>query len=457
MKIIILGAGDVGLTLAHHLNEEHNEITLVDKDIKKLNEIQSYFDLKTIVGHCTHPTILRQAGIENVDMLLAVTNEDESNMLACQMAYSLFKTPLKIARIRSSQYTNHPEIFNDSAIPVDVAFSPESLVTESIHNIINYPGSSQVLSFEEGRLLLISVIIKKKSPLNTAFFSDLVHQTNDIEIKYLAIFRGNKRLPLKEDTQFEPGDELIFITQKENVQRVLLKCYPHTKPCKNIIIAGAGEIGMGLAQRLEDDYHVKIIDHNKQHCLYTSNHLNNTTVLNGETNDANLLINENIENTDLYCALTNKDEVNILSSLLAKNLGAKKVLALVNNKEYFPIINDSNIDVGLSPQGTTISKLLRYLRKGHILEVHSLNHNSAEVIELIIHTSTEKKITDGMEIKDLPLNPQITICNIIRGETVLFANPTMKLEEHDHVIIFVPNKKFIPEIEKLFQVNFYPV
>ena len=453
MKILILGAGQVGSSLAEHLSSEDNDITVVDLDGRQLAILQDRLDIRTVKGRGSHPDILNQAGCDDADMLIAVTNSDETNMIACQIAYTIFHTPTKIARVRSSQYLNYKELFSSEALPIDVLISPEQLVTDYIKGLIDYPGALQVLDFADGLVQLVAMRVFRGGPMLGHELHEIRDHMPGIDTRVAAIYRkGNAIIP-KADTIIEEDDEVFFIVERRNTRKVMSELRRVDKPFKRIMIAGGGNIGQRLARTLENRLHVKIIDNNKSHARTLSEELEKTIVLLGDASDEELLMEENIEGTDVFCALTNDDEANIMSALLAKRLGARKVMALINRAAYVDLVESGEIDIAISPQEATIGSLLTHVRRGDVVKVHSLRKGAAEAIEAIAHGDRNTSQVVGRSIEEIPLPPGTTIGAIVReGEVIISHHDTM-IETDDHMILFLVDKRHIADVEKLFQVD----
>ncbi|KTC65247.1 Trk system potassium uptake protein TrkA [Legionella adelaidensis] len=452
MRIIILGAGQVGGTLARNLAHEDNDITLVDTDEERLRELQHKLDIKTVQGGASHPDVLIDAGIQQADMLIAVTNSDEINMMACQIAFCLFRTPTKIARIRSRHYYQYPELFSHENIPVDVCISPEQLVTEHMVNLINYPGASEILEFSDGKVLLVTIKPQPGGIMVGKSLKQLDQYLSTIEAGLVALFRNNTIIPLDEDCLLAQDDEVLFIASPQAIQQVLIALGRYTHPNRRIIIAGGGHIGTKLAQTLEDKYRIKVIDHHLDRASHLAAHLHKSTVLQGDIADRDLLINENIEFTDVFCAVTNDDEANIMSCLQAKRLGARHAMALVNRNAYVDLIDDSAIDHAISPQRIMIGSILTKLRRGNMVKVYRLQ-DEAEAIEVIIHGDEVSSQVIGRTLSQLELPPSCLITAVVRGEKVYIATPDLILLSGDHVILLLLKKRYIRQVETLFQVN----
>ena len=453
MKIIILGAGQVGSSLAENLTSEANDITIIDKDEKTLLALQDRLDLRTIAGHASHPDILRAAGADDADMLIAVTDSDETNMVACQVAYTIFHTPTKIARVRALGYLSHPQLFQQEALPVDVLISPEQLITEYIQSLINHPGALQVLDFADKKVQLVGVRAYYGGPLVGHELSTIKKHMPTVEIRIAAIYRRDRAIIPQGNTVIEADDEVFFVATPKSIRAMISELRRLDKPYKRIMIVGGGNIGKRLAEALENDYQVKIIDHNANRAHSLAKELNNTIVLNGDASDGNLLIEENIDNTDIFCSVTNDEEANILSAMLAKRLGARKVMALINRTAYVDLIQGGEIDIAISPQQSTISSLLAHVRRGDVVKVHSLRRGAAEAIEAIAHGDKTTSKVVGRQICELKLPFGTTIGAVVRGDEVIIAHHDTVIEPEDHVILFLIDKKYISDVEKLFQVG----
>jgi trk system potassium uptake protein TrkA len=458
MKIIILGAGQVGGTLAQNLAIEANDITVVDHDEARLSELRDRLDIGVITGEACHPNVLIQAGVEDADMLIAVTNNDEMNMIACQVAYSLFRTPTKIARVRSSAYLNQPRLFGTEAIPIDVLISPERLVSDYIFQLIEHPGALQVLDFADGLVQLVAVKAVHGGPLVGQELRYLREHMPSVDTRVAAIYRRDRAITPEGSTIIEAEDEVFFIAAKTDIRAVMSELRRLETQYKRIIIAGGGNIGFRLAKHMESRYSVKLIELHEDRCRHLSERLRRTIVLNGSSSDQELLLEENIEDTDVFLALTNDDEANVMSSMLAKRLGARKVMALINNPAYVDLVQGGEIDIAISPQQTTIGSLLTHVRRGDIVQVHSLRRGAAEAIEVIAHGDKRTSKVVGKALDEIDLPNGATIGAIVRetdkGNEVLIAHDDVVVETGDHVIVFLVDKKHTTDIEQLFQVGF---
>ena len=454
MKIIILGCNQVGISLAENLSSEANDITVVDPDAESLRDLKDRLDVGITRGWPSHPDVLRTAGADDADMIIAVTENDEVNMVACQIAYSIFKTPKKICRLRSASYIAQEDLFHPEAIPLDVVISPELLVSNYIKRLIELPGSLQVLDFADGNAQLVAVRAYYGGPLVGQEIRFLREHMPNVDARVAAIFRRNRAITPEGSTVIEADDEVFFIAAARNIRAVIGELRRLDKPYKRLIIAGGGNIGMRLAEALEQNYQVKVIEFNTARCAFLSEYLNRAIVLNGMSSDQQLLLEEGIEDTDVFLALTNDDEANIMSSMLAKRLGARKVMCLINNPAYVDLVQGGEIDIAISPQQASIGSLLTHVRRGDIVNVHSLRRGAAEALEAIAHGDSHSSKVVGRAIEDIDLPHGTTIGAIVRNDEVLIAHDDIVIESEDHVILFLTDKKRIPEVERLFAVGF---
>jgi len=444
----------VGGTLTEHLADEQNDVTVVDSSEAALRQLQDRLDIRTVKGDASKPTTLSDAGAEDADMLIAVTDSDECNMLACTIAYTLYRTPTKIGRIREVEYLNQDEtLFQSGAIPVDVTISPERLVTDAIHQLILNPGSLQVMDFASGKIRLVAVKAVEGGPIVGRELQEIREHMPNVDTRVAAIFRKSQSAIIPEgSTVVEPDDEAFFIAASGNIRAVTSELRKLDEPYKRVMIAGGGKIGASLAKRLERDYQVKVLELNYDRCRVLSEELEESIVLNGSANDSKLMQQENISNTDVFCALTNNGESNIMMSMLAKRLGAKKVITLITNSAYAELVGQE-IDIAISPQQITISSLLTHVRKGDISAVHSLRRGAAEALEITAHGDPKTSKVVGRRLDELDLPPGTTVGAMLRGDQVIIAHRHVVVEEDDHVILFLTDPSKISLVEKLFVVG----
>jgi trk system potassium uptake protein TrkA len=454
MKILILGAGQVGSSAAYHLSrEEANEVTVVDVRANVLRELQDRLDIRTVVGHAAYPDVLERAGAQDADIIVALTDSDETNMVACQIAYTLYHTPTKIGRIRAAEYINAKKLYAQDAIPVDVRISPEQLVCEYIEQLILYPGALQVLEFADGRVRLVGAQADEDGLLVGKAIATLKEHIPNTEARIAAIYRDGKPLQPDGDTVIEKGDEVFFIAARQDIRVFMSEMRRIEDPVRRVVIAGGGNIGVRLALALEQTNQVKIIERDPAQARVISEQLNKAIVLVGDAADEELLLEENIDSVDVFCAVTNAEEANILSAMLAKRLGAHKVMALINRPSYAELVESGSIDIAISPQQVTIGSLLAHVRRGDVVKVHSLRRGAAEAIEAVAHGDASTSPVVGRPIEDIDLPRGAAIVAIVRGNQVIIAHHDTVIESDDHVILFLTDRRKIESIEKLFQVG----
>jgi trk system potassium uptake protein len=441
----------VGRTAAYHLSrEEANEVTVVDTDEEVLRDLQDRLDVRTVAGNASYPSVLEAAGAAEADILIALTSSDEVNMMACEVAFTLYRTPTKIARIRASEYTSRPELFSEEALPVDVFISPEQLVTEYVERLIHYPGALQVLDFADGKVRLVAVRAHEGGLLVGQQLRALREHVRDIEARIVAIYRAGRSITPGGDTIVEDGDEVFFLAARDDIRRVMNEMRKEEHPLRRVVIAGGGNVGFRLAKALEKHNQVKLIERDPKRARRISELLENTIVLNGDAADEELLIEENIDGTDVFAALTNSEEANILSAMLAKRLGARKVMALINKPSYAELIESGSIDIAISPQTITIGSLLAHVRRGDVVRVHSLRRGAAEALEAIVHGDERSSRVVGKRVEEIKLPDGASIGAIVRGDKVIMAHHDTVVQCDDHIILFLSDRRHVEAVERLF-------
>lgn len=454
MKIIILGAGQVGSSVAAALSSENNDITVVDTDQAKLKELAERLDIRTVQGHASLPSVLGHAGAEDADLIIALTSSDEVNLIACEMADIVYKTPTKIARLREAEYLQHPELTAKTRAAVDVAISPEGLVCQHVQRLIEYPGALQVLDFADGRAQLVAVRAVPGGALVGHEIRDLrSHLPESVDARVAAIFRDGRPIIPEASTRIESGDEVFFLADRRDIRTVMSELRRVERPVKRVFIAGGGNIGRNLARALESQFNVKVLERNKDRAKRIAEDLLNSIVLVGDCADEALLREENIDQTDVYCALTNDDEANILSAMLAKRLGCQRVIALINRPAYAELVEGGTIDIAVSPQQVTLGALLTWIRQGTMVRVHSLRRGMAEAIEAVAVGDRRTSKVIGRSLDDLQLPDAATIGGIVRGEKLLIAHHDVVIEPNDHVIVFLVDKRQLSKVEALFRTD----
>lgn len=453
MKILILGAGRVGGILAHRLASEAFDITLVDRDAARLRELRERLDIQTVTGWASHPDVLARAGAEDADMLIAVTGSDEVNMVACQVCYSTFRTHAKIARVRSAAYLQSESFFHRDHLPIDVLINPERVVTDQIQQLLENPGALQVLDFAEGKVKLVAVRVASGSALVGKQVRQVREQLPKVKTRLAAIFRRDSPILPKGDTRIEADDELFFIAAAGQIGAILAELRDVERPFRRVTIAGGGEIGALLARAIEPRFSVKLVEQEPQRAAQLAESLQQAVVLNGDATNWELLIDENIQQCDAFCAVTDDDEANIMSCLMAKRLGAHQVMALIGNPAYVSLVQGIEIDIAISPEQATTSSLLTHIRRGDVARVHSLRSGAAEALETVAHGDRKSSKVVGRPVKSINLPPDTSIVAIVRGDQVLVSLSDVVVQSEDHLILFLANRRHVAEVERLFQVG----
>lgn len=453
MKILILGAGVTGSSVAEALASEENDIMVVDFKPELLDSLKQRFDIATVTGNAAHPSVLEQAGVHNTDMVIAVTDSDETNMLACLIINRLYSRPKTIARVRAIEYMKNPSLFSPVGIPVDIVISPEQIVMESIRNLIEFPGVLHISDFAGGLVRLFSVKVGAHGFLTGKKIKSIKDELADAKIRVVAIFRNGKPLIVNGGAEIEPGDEIFLVAPREEVRHVLKALKKLEAPIKRIIIAGGGHVGKRLALALQNDHQVKIIEKNPKRANKIANELEKTIVLHGDCADETLLMDESVGSTDLFCAITENDGVNIISASLAKSLGVRKAICLLNHKSYTKLLNDTDIDVAVLPNQETLGSILKHVRRGDVAQVSSLCGGSAEAIEAVAHYSgdNDQNSVVGKRVDSIHFPPGIVMGALIRNNEVIPIHHDVIFEEGDHVVMFAMDKKLVSNIEKIFQ------
>jgi trk system potassium uptake protein TrkA len=460
VKIVILGAGRVGASVAESLVSEQNDITVVDTDPARLAELQDRLDLRTVTGNAAQPSVLRNAGADDADMLIATTQSDETNLVACHLAAQVFNVPTRIARVRGADFQDNPELVGEGAFSVDHLIVPEKTVTDYVAKLVEFPEALQVLEFADGAVSLIAVRANRDGLLVSKPIREIKKHIPNVDSRIVAIFRGESTIYPDGDTMIEPGDEVFFLAATEHIRTVLTELRKMDRPVRRVMLAGGGRIGMRLAKRLaERRIDVRIIEPVSSRCSMLAAELpSNVLVLNGDATDEDLLEEESVGEMDLFCALTSDDEDNIMSSLLAKKMGAKRVIALINRRAYADLVEGGKIDIAIVPAQATIGELLAHVRRGDVAAVHSLRRGAAEALEAVAHGDPKSSKVVGRRIEQVDLPAGATIGAIVRQapgnrSEVIIAHHDTTIEPEDHVIVFVANKRLIPRVEKLFQVG----
>src|SRR5215468_1559014 len=452
MKILILGAGQVGRTAADHLSrEEANEVTVVDASEDCLRELQDRFDVRTVAGNAAHPNVLEAAGAAEAEIIVALTSSDEVNLVACEVAFTLFRTPTKIARIRAAEYTSRAALFGVDGLSVDVFISPEQLVTEYVERLILHPGTLQVLDFADGRVRLVGVRIRSGGLLAGRSLRELPQHLAKTEVRVVAIYRDGRSVTAEGDTVLADGDEVFFLAARDDIRRIMSQLRVDDSAARRIVIAGGGNIGFQLARTLEKHNQVKVIERDPRRARKVSELLESAIVLHGDAADEELLIEENIDSADVFAAMTNAEEANILSAMLAKRLGAHKVMALINKPSYAELMEaHPAIDIAISPQTITIGSLLAHVRRGDVVRVHALKTGAAEALEAVARGDERTSRVVGRTVAQIPLPEGASIGALVRGDQVIMAHHDTLVLADDHVILFLADRRHLEAVERLF-------
>ena len=451
MKILILGAGMTGSSVAEAFANEENDIVVVDFRQELLDALKDRFDIATVAGNAAHPSVLAQAGIDNTDMVIAVTDSDETNMLACLIIKALHPRPKTIARVRAIDYLKRPGLFGVEGLPIDIVISPEHIVMQSIRNLVEFPGVLHISEFAGGLVRLFSVKVVKNGFLTGKKIRTLKERLSDSKTRVVAIFREGKPLCVSGDISIETDDEVFFVAPSQEVKRVLKALDKLEAPIKRVIIAGGGHIGKRLALALEKDHQVKLIEKDPVRAHKMANELNHTTVLLGDCSNENLLLDESINSTDLFCAITDNDGVNIVSASLAKSLGARKTICLLNQNSYIKLVPGTGIDVTVLPNQETLGSILKHVRRGDVAQVTSLCGGTAEAIEAIAHASDEENSVVGRSVDSIKFPSGIVMGALIRNNEVIPIHHDTVFAENDHVVMFAMDKKLVSNIEQTFK------
>lgn len=466
MNILILGAGRVGASVAESLVSEKNDITVIDTDPQRLSELQDRMDLRGIAGNGIQPSVLEAAGARDADMLIACAPNDETNLVACKVAHEVFSIPTRIARLRSSEFAQGSSLMAANGFAVDAVICPEESVTRTIRQLIEYPEALQVLEFAGGAVSLIAVRAMLGARLVDHKMSELPALIPQFEMRIVAIYRkdkagGDQRIACDGDTRIEAGDEVFVLAATRDIRRVLEALAGRDQPVRRVMIAGGGRVGLRLAREIQDDCRLKMIDTGIARCEYLTTQLgSHALVLHGDSTDEDLLEREQVDETDLFVALTNDDEDNIMACLLAKRMGARRVLALINRRAYADLVQGTQIDIALSPAQTVIGELLAYVRRGDVESVHSLRRGAAEALEAVARGDRKTSKVVGRRIEEIGLPKGAQIGAIVRTaqdaqtpQRVVIPHHDTVIEQDDHVIVFVPRKRMVRDVERLFQVS----
>ena len=453
MKILIIGAGRIGTSVAESLVSEDNDITVIDKNPESISLLQARFDLRGIVGNALSPALLTEASANDTDLLIAVTSSDETNLATTLLADKLFNIPTRIARVRNEELRSYPRILKEEGFSATTIIWPEQALTRYLVKLINIPEALQVQEFAEGRVSLVVVRAEAGGPMVGGPVGELNAHIPNACARIAALFRRNQCLSITGNTLIEAGDEVTFVADARHARLVTTQLKRRAKAARNVIIAGNAELSLGIVNAL---YEADEADRREARKLALALE-SRAIVLSGDFDDEDTLLSAGMENCDLFIALSDDDENNILSTLLAKKLGAKRTIALVNRRIYGELIEGSRIDVTVSQTQAALDEIIRYVRHGDVTAACTLRHGAAEALEIAAHGTTKSSKVVGRRIHDVPLPAGCSVAALIRGEgehaEVLMAQFDLVVEAEDRLIIFVPNRRLIPKIEALFAVD----
>ena len=454
MKVIVCGAGQVGYSIAQYLAKQNNDITVIDRSAERVQKIRESLDVQVATGYASDPDLLEQVNASDADMLIAVTNSDEVNMVACQVAETLFQVPTKIARIRNRSYLRPiwADLFGAQKMPIDFIISPEVEIAEAIYRRLEVPGVFEMVPFADEKVRVVGVRLEENCPVVDTPMKQLSELFPDLHITVMAVVRGSKMFIPSAEDHMHVGDSIYFAAEQAHVERSM-KVFGHEeKEARRIVIIGGGNVGLFLAQKLEKDsphLKIKLIEYNAERADFVASQLDKTTVINGDGLEGDILKEANIQNTETIVSVSNDDEVNILSSLLAKTMGAERAVTLINKQIYGPLITSLGVDVYLDPKETTVSTILQHIRKGKIRNLHTVRYGEAEIIEAeVLETSP----LFGKAFKDMKLPQGIIAGAVVRGDEVIMPRGNTVLKNKDRVILFVFSN-IIKKVEKLFAVR----
>jgi len=455
MNIIICGAGRVGFTIAKQLTEQNHSITIIDQSSEDIQKINDTLDVKAIVGKATMPSVLEKAHTDETDMIIAVTKNDETNMLICQIAYSLFKIPKKIARIRTQDYLNpkFAKIYNKENLPIDVIISPELEIAKSIQRKLEAPGALDNVPFADNKIRLLEILIDEKCPIADIKLNELTKKFPKLNANILGVVRNEKFIFLKKNDLMKKDDK-AYVTINSSQMKETLSAFGHNEKISNkILIIGGGNIGFNLAKNIEqsfDEARIKIIEKNKSRAEFIANELNNTLVINGDGLDEDILTEVNLEEVETVIALTNDDEDNLMVSVLVEKFSRdKRTMALINKPNYSLLQTSLKIDDMIDPRMTTVSSILKHVHKGTIETAYTILNGECEVIEAEIIETSE---LINKELKNSNLPDEIRIGAVLRKDEIIIPRSSFVFQKED-TVVFLAKRDQLPVVENLFRIS----
>ena len=454
MKVVVCGAGQVGYNIARHLASENNDVTVIDQRPELVRKIRDSLDVKALEGFASHPDMLEQAGAADSDMVIAVTFADEVNMVACQVCHSIFKVPTKIARVRHQSYLKPTwrDLFSRDNMPIDVIISPELEVARAVIRRLQVPGAIDMIPFADDKVRVVGVRCTSECPVINTPLRQLTELFPDLNIFVVGIIRDDHMIVASGAEQMLPGDDVYFATDTNHMERALAAFGHEEKEARRIITVGGGNIGLFIALEIEKHHpgvNHKLIEIDEARAEQVANLLSRGVVLQGSALDHEILLEANVAAAETIVAVSNDDEVNILSSLLAKRYGTKRAVTLINNTSYGPLIASLGIDVAVSPRDVTVSTILQHVRRGRIRAVHSIREGLAELIEA---EALETSPLVGTPLREIKLPPGIIVGAIVRGDSVIMPRGDSVVRANDRVIILAAGG-LVKKVEQLFSVR----
>lgn len=454
MRVVICGAGQVGYSIAAYLSREDNDVTVIDISPQMIARVNDELDVNGIIGHASNPDVLSAAGTSEADMIIAVTKSDEVNMVACQVAHSLFGVPKKIARIREQSYLNPAwsNLFTRAHMPIDVIISPEIVIARDIFQRLSVPGTTYVISLAGEKVFMVGVICLPTCPLLNTPVGQISKLFPDLSFRILSILRNSKAMVPGEHEQILAGDEVYFTVDAKHLKRTLAVFGHEEQKARNIVIAGGGNIGYGLARMIRAQglgEQIRIIENNENRAHFLSEKLSDVIVLNGNGLDKDILDEAGIGTAETFVAVTNDDESNILSSLLAKQYGCSRAITLVNNNAYSPLVGPLGVDAMISPRATIVGTIMQHVRRGRIKGLHNLRDGFAEVIEAEV---SETSSIVNTRIEELILPEEVMLGAIVRGDEVIMPNPGETIRAGD-IAIVMSSQRQAQTVERMFSVQ----
>jgi trk system potassium uptake protein TrkA len=446
LKIIILGGGSIGGSVAKELSSEENDVVVIDNNDENLEPIKGIEGIQAIHGNGSSPNTLAKAGLDEESLLLCLTDSEEINLLASLIGKQKFNAGRIVCRLKGSEYT---KIAKEITPFVDFFINPEDLITDEIKSLLHHPGALEILDFAEGKIKLVSVYAKPSGILVGRQIKELKDDLPEYETRIPAIYRGDELIIPTGTTTINEGDEVYFIADEKHIEDVTKELQQLESQYKNIFVAGAGNIGKSLVKKINDDFNTKLIDKNKDKCELASEELDDVLILNSDAADKEFLSSEGISECDVFVAVTQDDESNVLCSLMSKKLGSKKSITIINKEAYFDLVGKNELDIIISPVQITVSHVLKFIRKGSVSNVHKVKKGMAEAIEIGVDASSEK-LKDKL-ISELGLDENINIPAIKRGEEVIMAHGNTQIHEDDHLIVFYKNKDVIDSFYEKFR------